>query len=98
MENSVDRERNYSFEDIEIDPRFRVCEFEMKLTFAVWFAYMFISVGLSYYFGRGDVADYTYLWGVPFWVVVGAWLPTAVFFGIVIYIALFVFKNMDITS
>ncbi len=98
MTGGVDKERNYRFEDIEIDPRFRTCEFEMKLTFTVWIAYMIVSVALCYFLGRGDPANYTYLWGVPLWMAIGAWLTTAVFFAVVVCISLFVFKNMDISK
>lgn len=98
METSSDMERNYRFEEIEVDPRFRRCEFEMKLTFAVWFAYMISSVSLSYFLGRGEAAGYVYLWGVPLWAAVGAWLTTAVFFVIVVYISLYVFRDMDISG
>lgn len=96
--NSVDGERNYSFNEIEVDSRFRRCEFEMKLTFAVWIAYAAISVGLSYFLGRVDPTKYTYVFGVPMWVAVGAWLTTIVFFLIVCFISKFVFQDMDITE
>ena len=98
MADGAENDRNYSFEDIEIDPRFRTCESEMKLTFGVWIAYMIVSVALCYFLGRGDPANYTYLWGVPLWMAIGAWLTTAVFFVVVVFIALFVFKNMDISK
>ena len=98
MAGGAENDRNYSFEDIEIDPRFRVCESEMKLTFGVWIAYMVVSVALCYFLGRGDPANYTYLWGVPLWMAIGAWLTTAVFFVVVVFISLFVFRNMEITT
>lgn len=98
MSVNVENDRDYRFNDIEVDPRFKVCEFEMKLTFAVWIAYMVVSIGLCYYFGLGDPADYQYLWGVPLWMALGVWVTSAVFFLIVIFISIFVFQNMDISK
>ena len=94
----VQNDQDYSFDEIEIDPRFRICEFEMKLTFAVWFAYAVVSISLSYWLGMGEPAAYSYLWGVPTWLAWGVWVSTAVFFVIIVYICLFVFKNMDISG
>ena len=87
---NVDMERNYSFDEIEVDPRFRRCAFEMKLTFGVWIAYAVLSIALSYFLGRGDVTKYVYVLGVPLWVAVGAWLTTAIF------ITTRIFQDMDI--
>jgi uncharacterized membrane protein YhdT len=92
----ADTERNYSFDEIEVDPRFKRCEFEMKLTFAVWIAYALISIGLSYFLGRGEVTKYVYVFGVPLWVAVGAWLTTAVFLVIVVFITTRIFQDMDL--
>ncbi len=98
MAAKAENDRNYRFEDIEIDPRFVVCESEMKLTFAVWIAYTIVSVALCYFLGRGEPSNYAYLWGVPLWMAVGVWLTTAVFFVAVILITFFVFRNMDISK
>lgn len=92
----ADTERNYSFDEIEVDPRFKRCEFEMKLTFAVWIAYALISIGLSYFLGRGEVTKYVYVFGVPLWVAVGSWLTTAVFLVIVVFITTRIFQDMDL--
>jgi len=94
--SNFDMERNYSFDEIEVDPRFRRCAFEMKLTFGVWIAYAVISIALSYFLGRGDVTKYVYVLGVPLWVAVGAWLTTAVFFLVVIFVTTRIFQDMDI--
>lgn len=93
---NVDMERNYSFDEIEVDPRFRRCAFEMKLTFDVWIAYAVLSIALSYFLGRGDVTKYVYVLGVPLWVAVGAWLTTAIFFLVVIFVTTRIFQDMDI--
>lgn len=92
----MDMERDYSFDEIEVDPRFKRCEFEMKLTFGVWIAYALTSIGLSYFLGRGDVTKYVYVLGVPLWVAVGAWLTTAVFLLVVMFITMRVFQDMDL--
>jgi uncharacterized membrane protein YhdT len=98
MEQNVRSEQNYSFDEIEIDPRFEICEFEMKLTFAVWIAYALCSIAISFYLGRGDPTQYTYLWGVPSWLALGVWGSTAVFFILIVYICRRVFKDMDISG
>lgn len=94
--DSTDMERHYSFDEIEVDPRFKRCAFEMKLTFGVWITYAVVSIALSYFLGRGDVTKYIYVLGVPLWVAVGAWLTTAVFFLVVVYITTRIFQDMDI--
>ena len=94
--SGIDAERDYSFDEIEVDPRFKRCEFEMKLTFAVWIAYALISIGLSYFLGKGDVTQYVYVLGVPNWVAAGAWLTTAVFLLVIVFITTRVFQDMDL--
>jgi fatty acid desaturase len=91
-------DRNYSFDEIEIDPRFKICESEMKLTFITWAAYAVISISIFYFFGRGDVTQHAYLWGVPIWLALGVWVTTGIFFVIITFIALRVFKDMDISG
>jgi uncharacterized membrane protein YhdT len=94
----VSDDRNYSFDEIEIDPRFKTCAFEMKLSFAVWGLYMLCSIAISYWLGRGDPAQHVYLWGVPMWMALGVWGTTAVFFVLIVYICRRVFKDMDISG
>jgi uncharacterized membrane protein YhdT len=98
MEQNVRSEQDYSFDEIVIDPRFKICEFEMKLTFAVWIAYALCSISISFYLGLGDPAQYSYLWGVPTWLALGVWVSTAVFFVLIMYICRYVFKDMDISG
>jgi hypothetical protein len=98
IEEKVSDDRNYSFDEIEIDPRFKICESEMKLTFAVWGLYMLCSIAISFYLGRGDVTQFSYLWGVPAWLALGVWASTAVFFFVILFISFCVFKDMDISG
>lgn len=88
---------NYSFEEIEVDPRFKICEKEMKICFIVQILYTLLTIGIAYFIGRGDPKDYTYVMGVPAW-----WfsviLSSIIFMGIVIYITKVIFVDMDLTD
>lgn len=90
-------DRNYSFDDIEVDPRFIRCAKEMKITFLVWILFAVISIGVSYLLGRGDVQDYTYVAGLPLWWFM-AILISLLFTALVIFITKFVFQDMDLTD
>ena len=93
--SGIDAERDYSFDEIEVDPRFKRCEFEMKLTFAVWIAYALISIGLSYFLGKGDVTQYVYVLARSLWVAAGA-DDYAVFLLVIVFITTRVFQDMDL--
>jgi uncharacterized membrane protein YhdT len=90
-------DRNYSFDEIEIDPRFKRCEKEMKITFGVQILFTLISVFVAYTLGKGPVEEYKYIMGLPAW-----WFAvivvTIVFTIIVIGITKMVFKDMDLTD
>ncbi|MBA1334573.1 MAG: hypothetical protein HPY66_2422 [Firmicutes bacterium] len=90
-------DRNYSFDEIEIDPRFKRCEKEMKITFGVQILFTLISVFVAYTLGKGPVEEYKYIMGLPSW-----WFAvivvTIVFTFIVIGITKMVFKDMDLTD
>lgn len=90
-------DRNYSFDEIEIDPRFKRCEKEMKITFGVQILFTLISVFVAYTLGKGPVEEYKYIMGLPAW-----WFAvivvTIVFTFIVIGITKMVFKDMDLTD
>jgi uncharacterized membrane protein YhdT len=91
-----DSSRDYSFSDVEIDPRFRRCEYEMFLSFGSWIAYALVSVGLSYYLARGGAENMTYTCGVPSWFFWGILVTTGVFFLIVCFLSTSVLKDMDL--
>lgn len=90
-------ETNYNLEEIEVDPRFKVCEKEMKLTFIVQILFTAFTIGAAYILGKGDPKDYTYIMGMPAW-----WfaviLISFIFLGIVIYITKTTFTDMDLTD
>ena len=89
------RSRDYDFNDIDLDPRFKICNKEMILTFIIWALYTIVTLCLAYGLGRGPVEEYRYICGMPTW-----WfatiISTAVFTLIVIYVTLLVFKDMDL--
>jgi uncharacterized membrane protein YhdT len=91
-----DDSRDYSFDDVKIDPRFKRCEYEMFLSFGSWIAYALICVGVSYYLGRGGADNMTYTYGIPTWYFWGNLVTTGVFLLIVCFLSMFVFKNMDL--
>jgi uncharacterized membrane protein YhdT len=88
--------RDYSFSDVEIDPRFKRCEYEMFLTFGTWIIWALVSIGLSYYLARGGVENMTYTWGMPSWFFWGIIVTTGIFFVIVYFFSTKVFQNMDL--
>ena len=90
-------DRNYSFDEIEIDPRFKRCEKEMKITFGVQILFTLLTVFIAYTLGKGPVEEYKYIMGLPAW-----WFATVliavIFTCIVIGITKFVFQDMDLTD
>lgn len=97
MKKSEYYSTNYQFKDINIDPRFKICEKEMKLSFAVWFAYTLITISTAYYLGKGPVENYTYILGLPSWIF-SSIIITLLFYLIVLFITNKVFKNIDLTD
>lgn len=89
--------RDYEFSEIEPDPRFIVCRREMFISFGVWFAYALAAITTAYWFGRGPVEEYEYLFGLPVW-----WVATmavvVIFTFIVMAVTKYVFKDMDLTD
>lgn len=97
METKEFYETKYSFDEIEVDPRFRICEKEMKLAFGVQIAFTLISVFVAYSLGSGDPKNYTYIMGLPaFWF--ASIVILFIFLGIIIFITKKVFKDMDLTD
>ncbi|MDR2529448.1 MAG: DUF997 family protein [Synergistaceae bacterium] len=91
-----DNSRDYSFSDVELDPRFKRCEYEMLLTFGSWIVWALCSVGLSYYLAQGGAENMTYTCGVPSWFFWGIFVTTGVFFVVVCFFSTLVFKNMEL--
>lgn len=97
MEKQEYYSRDYSFEEIDVDPRFLRCQKEMLITLSTWFAFTIISIAVAYGLGKGPVEEYTYVFGLPLWWF-AAVMVTVVFTFIVIGITLFVFKDMDLAD
>ena len=96
MKSIGDDSRDYNFEDIEVEERFKRCEYEMRLTYGLWISYAIISIGLSYYLGRGWTENMIYVYGIPSWFFWGIVVTTALFFCIVCFVCTFVYKDMDL--
>ena len=62
----------------------------MKLTFAVWIAYALISIGLSYFLGKDVTQQCLCPWRSL--AAAGAWLTTAVFLLVIVFITTRVFR------
>ena len=88
-------DRNYDFSEIELDPRFERCEYEMKLSFGSWIVYALTSIGLSYYLSLGEI---TFTYGMPSWFFWGECVTTSVFFIFVCIVSRAVFRDMDLTD
>lgn len=88
---------NYDFDEIEDDPRFIICEKEMKLVIAVQLAFTFSVISAGYFLGRGNPADYTYIFGLPAWFF-AVLVISFIFFGIVIYVVKFKLQDMDLND
>jgi hypothetical protein len=58
-------DRNYTFEDIEQDPRLARSAKEMKITVVYYTIYMTIVILVSYALATGPATEYTYLLGLP---------------------------------
>ncbi|MBK5251671.1 MAG: YhdT family protein [Peptostreptococcaceae bacterium] len=86
---------NYELDEIEVDPRFVICEKEMKLVFSIQLAFTTVMITLGYFLGRGDPKDYTYILGMPTWWFVSI-VTSFIFFGIIVYVVKFKFQDMSL--
>ena len=88
-------EINYSFGEIEVDPRFNTCEKEMKIVYIVQLLYTILTIAITYFLGKGDPKDYTYIMGLPLW-----WFAniviTIIFAAIVYSLTKWKFVDMDL--
>lgn len=89
--------RNYEFSEIEEDPRFVVANKEFKIAYLVWALFTVTTIGIAYYFGKGDPTQYTYVMGLPKWFFLT--LVNVVFFiGVISFIVKRIFKDMDLNN
>ncbi|WMJ78444.1 MULTISPECIES: YhdT family protein [unclassified Sedimentibacter] len=90
-------ETNYSLDEIEMDPRFIICEKEMKLVFGVQIIFTLVSIIAAYLLGSGDPNNYSYILGLPTW-----WFAiiviSVIFTGVVIYITKFKLVDMELSD
>jgi uncharacterized membrane protein YhdT len=97
MKREEFNETNYSLDEIEMDPRFIICEKEMKLVFVVQLIFTIVSIAAAYLLGSGDPKNYSYILGLPTW-----WFAiiaiSVLFTGIVIYITKFKLVDMDLAD
>lgn len=87
--------RDYSFDDIEEDPRLTSAKKEMLVTFFAYLAYVVIILSLTYYYAAQDMQEMHYLFGLPRYLSVLA--IVAIVGGIVMaFITNFVFKDENL--
>lgn len=90
-------ETDYDIDEIDSDPRFVICEKEMKLVLSIQIIFTIISIAAAYFLGSGDPNNYSYIMGLPVW-----WfaviLISVIFTGIVIYVTRYKLVNMNLTD
>lgn len=59
--------RNYDFKDIEVDPRFKVCQKEFFICCGIFAVFAALMLFCIYVVGGGDPLKYTYVLGMPLW-------------------------------
>lgn len=96
MFTTDDKSRNYDFKDVDIDPRFKRCELEMKLTFGTWIVYALSSIGISYGVSWMNGEKLVFVFGIPTWFFWGECVTALVFFIVVCFISKKVFKDMEL--
>ena len=57
--------RDYSFNEIEDDPRLVSAKKEMLVTFFAYLIYVIVLLSLVYYYAAQDVQEMHYLFGLP---------------------------------
>lgn len=96
-DQKVDPEsRNYSFDQIEDDPRLKRTTKEFFITIGVYAIYAALMILNLYIFGSKDPSTYKYILGFPQWI----FNLVCLLIGMVITVELvttFVYKDMDIT-
>lgn len=88
---------NYNLEDIEMDPRFIICEKEMKLVLGIQVLFTVITIAIAYILGKGDPSNYSYIMGFPAWWF-GVIASSVIFTVVVICIVKFKLVDMNLTD
>lgn len=90
-------DRNYDLQEIEEDPRFKVCFNEMLISFGVFLSYLISMIYAAYSFSNVSPDMMTFTMGIP-----TAWfvcLFILVFFiGVTWFVVKNIFKDMDLTD
>ena len=60
-------DRNYRFEDIPEDPRFKTCKKEALTVIGFWSLFVALTLIIMYTIGVQDPMEYTYVCGLPLW-------------------------------
>ena len=60
-------DRNYRFEDIPEDPRFKTCKKEALTVIGFWSLFVALTLIIMYTIGVKDPTEYTYVCGLPLW-------------------------------
>ncbi len=77
----ADYEIDYDVSQVQVDPRFEQCRKDMALLTTEYFVTLLLAFILAYTLSPADVADLTYVFGLPLWVVAAAliFVASAVF-------------------
>lgn len=67
-----DYSTEYDVAQVETDPRFEHCRKDMVLLTVEYYATLLLAFILAYVLSPKDVADLTYLFGLPLWAVISA--------------------------
>ena len=57
--------RDYSFDEIEEDPRLVSAKKEMLVTFFAYLIYVIVMLSMVYYYAAQDMQEMQYLFGLP---------------------------------
>jgi len=82
---------------IKEDPRLKVATREMLMTFGLCIVYSIVTIAVAWNVGMSTPPEqYSYILGFPAWFFLGIIVSPLVFFGIVIYLVLRVFKDVKL--
>ena len=89
------KNRNWTMEDIDPDPRFKVCRNECILTMCMFAVHVAVFICI-YLFIASKVENWTYVMGMPLHLLLMI-LDIALFVLEIIFVVSRVFKDMDIS-